>query len=198
MLTNYQKNNRVESTMSKTIIAVIGVLVIFFSIFLIGGISVISTYNQESVLKNLYDAKVKANSADFDNTWKKISQSYQVADSNKDALKEVFNGYATARTGTGSKDPAMLWIKEAIPNADLSIYKQVLNIITSSRDGWTDRQKELVDISRQYNQNLSVFPSNFVLKMFGFQYLDAKVITSTRTEQAFESGKDDDVDLKSK
>ena len=156
---------------------------------------VIGQYNNESSLKVLYDSKVKANSADFDNLWKKISQSYQVADANKDALKEVITGYATARTGPGAKDPAVAWVKEAVPNVDLSVYKQLLNIVTSSRDGWTERQKELVDVARQYNENLAVFPGNVILKMW-FQPIDAKVITSSRTEAAFESGKDDNVDLK--
>ena len=110
--------------MNKYLIAAIGVFVSLIVVLSIGTVYLTTTYNQEQQLKTLYDAKIKANSADFDNMWKKISQSYKVADANKEALKEVFTGYASARTGNGSKDPAMVWIKEAIPNADLTIYRK--------------------------------------------------------------------------
>ena len=64
--------------------------------------------------------------------------------------------------------------------------------VTSSRDAWTMRQVELVDISREYNQKLVTFPSNVILKMLGFQKIVPNVITSSSTEKAFETGKDDE------
>ena len=89
----------------------------------------------------------------------------------------------------------MNWIKEAIPSVDVSIYKDLMNIITSSRDEWTRNQVELVSIANEYNKMLAVFPSNVLLKMLGFERIEPKIITSTRTENAFKTGKDDDVEL---
>jgi LemA protein len=172
------------------IVMVVGIL----ALGLIGVVYGISTYNSAAKLKNTYEMKVKSNSGEFDNMWKQISQVTQIADSKKEAFKEVFNGYATARTPEGA-GKVMFWVKENAPNLDLSVYDKAQNIIVASRNGWTARQTELVDIAREYNQNLVTFPKNVFLGMFGFQKIDPKVITSSRTEKAFEDGKDDDVSL---
>ena len=155
----------------------------------------VSTYNTASRLHNLYDAKLVDNNSEFDNMYKKIAQTSQIPTAKKEALKEIFNGYATARTGNGDSGSLMKWVQESVPNVDLSEYKDIMNIITGSRDSWTNRQKELIDIARQYNEMLSVFPSNLLLQVLGFKKIDPKIVTSTRTEQAFATGKDDDLDL---
>lgn len=174
-------------------------LVLAGGVMLTGFVGVVwgvGTYNDEAALKNQYDSKVSANEASFDNMWKKIQQTSQVPDAQKNAFREIFEGYAKARSGNGNGGSVMNWIKEAIPNVKLDLYKNLLNIITGSRDEWTRNQIELVSISNQYNLKLSVFPSNFLLHALGFQKIDPKVITSTRTDAAFKTGKDDDVDLK--
>lgn len=155
----------------------------------------VSTYNSAGSLKNSYDMKVKDNSSEFDNMWKTIQQAVQIPEAKKDAFRQIYSEYANARTNK-SENQLMTWIKESTPpNPDLSTYDKVLNIIVSKRDGWTFRQKELVAIAEQYNQKLSVFPSNVFLGAFGFQKIDPKVITSARTEAAFQSGQDNDVEL---
>jgi hypothetical protein len=159
------------------------------------GIWAVGTYNGAATLKNQYTSKVSANEASFDNMWKKIQQTSQVPDAQKNALREIFEGYAAARTGVGGGGSVMNWIKEAIPSVDVSIYKDLMNIITSSRDEWTRNQVELVSIANEYNKMLAVFPSNVLLKMLGFERIEPKIITSTRTENAFKTGKDDDVEL---
>lgn len=164
----------------------------------LGGIGLIygvSTYNSQASLKNTYEMKVKDNSSEFDNMWKKISQVTQIADAKKEAFREIFNGYANARTPQDA-GRAMFWVKENAPNLDLSVYDKAQNIIVGSRDSWTFRQKELVGIAEAYNKNLVTFPKNFFLGMFGFQKIDPKVITSSRTEEVFRTGKDDDVNLR--
>lgn len=155
----------------------------------------IGTYNTQAKLKNTYEMKVKANSGEFDNMWKKISQVCQIADSKKEAFKEIFNGYATARTPEGA-GKVMYWVKENAPqNVNLDVFDKAQNIIVGSRDGWTMRQTEMVAIAEEFNKNLVTFPKNFFLSFFGFTKIDPKVITSSRTEKAFETGKDDDVSL---
>ena len=42
---------------------------------------------------------------------------------------------------------------------------------------------------------LARFPSNVLLKVLGFEPIVPKIVTSSRTERAFATGKDDDVDL---
>jgi hypothetical protein len=139
---------------------------------------------------------VSANEASFDNMWKKIQQTAQVPEAQKNALREIFESHASARTGSGQGGTVMNWIKESVPTVQLTSYDNLMNIITGSRDEWTRNQIELVSISNEYNQMLSVFPSNLFLRLFGFEKIVPKIITSTRTVEAFKTGKDDDVDLK--
>ncbi len=181
--------------MSKTILTLIVLAVIALGIGGCSAVYGVSTYNTAKRLHNMYDAKLVDNTSEFDNMWKKISQTAQIPEAKKDALKEIFNGYASARTGNGDGGSMMKWVQESIPNPDLSEFKDVMNIIVGSRDSWTNRQKELVDIARQYNEMLAVFPSNIFLGLFGMEKIDPKVVTSSRTDNAFKTGKDDDVDL---
>jgi len=181
--------------MNKTVLVIGGVVAASFALLaLILGFWLVGTYNGAATLRNQYQSKVFANQAEFDNMWKKIQQTAQVPEAQKDAFKEIFTSYATARTSEG-QGRMMTWIKEAVPHVNLSLYKNLLNIITGSRDGWTRNQVELVDIANSYNQKLSVFPGNVILPMMGFEKIVPKIISSTRTENAFTTGKDDDVNL---
>lgn len=179
----------------KTMLILVVIAVVAFVGLGCSAIYGISTYNTASRLHNLYDSKLLDNTSEFDNMWKKISQTAQIPNAKKDALKEIFEGYASARSGNSDGGQLMKWVQESVPNVDLSEYKDLMNIIVGSRDSWTNRQKELVDIARQYNEMLSVFPSNVFLGLFGMEKINAKVITSNRTDKAFDSGKDDDTDL---
>lgn len=159
--------------------------------------AVTTAYNKNVNLTSLYDAKLKSNEAEFDNMWKKISQVTQVSDSQKDALRQIFNEYAQARTTGGANDGSLMkWIKEVVPNVDVTVYKNLQNIIVSSRDSWTMHQNELIDIAREYNMFVRSFPNNLVAMAFHWQVIDAKVISSSRTKQAFETGVDDNVNIK--
>lgn len=169
-----------------------------FVIIAAGAIAVwgLSTHNRAASLRNLYESKEKANTASFDNMWKKIAQVTQVTDIQKEALMGIFVGYAQARNGGGGSGSFINAVREAIPTVDSATFTNLQNIITGSRDEWTANQIALVDISREYNLMLVQFPSSLLLSILNFKKIDPKVITSSRTENAFQAGKDDEVNLK--
>jgi hypothetical protein len=169
-------------------LAVIGTLVVG-SISILG--MAVSEFNGASQLRNQYEMKVSANSASYDNMWKKIKQVSNIPEQKKVAFQEILVNYADARTGDSKQ--LMTWVQESVPNLDLGIYDQIVNIITGSRDSWTMSQLELVSVAEQYNQKLSVFPGNFILPMMGFSKINPKVIISTKTQEVFASGLDDDI-----
>lgn len=155
---------------------------------------IISIRNDDAKLRNLIAAKQKDNESEFDNMWKKIKSVAQVTEAQKDALKEIFVEHAKARGGVGNTK-IMTWLKESVPNVDLSTYNNLQNIIVGSRDAWTQRQKELLDIKREHDNLIDVWPSGLVLGMMGREKVDITIVTSTRTTEVFKSGKDDDVDV---
>jgi len=183
--------------MSKTmkICAILGGLFLFFFVctcILVG--TGISTYNRAQELQNLISAKQKDNTSEYDNMWKKISQVSQVTEKDRSTLMDIFVKHADARTGDGGT-PVMNWIKESVPNVSSELFVQLNNTITSSRDKWTMRQKELLDFKREHDNLRTQFPSNVVCGIFGIQEVKVVIVTSSKTEKSFETGKDDDVNM---
>jgi len=181
--------------MSKNLIAaVVAVVALGVGALIVAG-SAVGFHNDETRLRNTVTAKQTANTTEFDNMWKKISQTAQVAEAQKNGLVEIFSSYASGRSSGEGSGQLMSWVQESVPNADLSTYEQVLNIITAARDTWTRNQKELVDLGRRHEDMISLFPGNVWAGIFNRESIDITVVTSTRTDEAFATGKDDDVTL---
>lgn len=87
----------------------------------------------------------------------------------------------------------MKWIKESNPQFETSLYMKLANTIESKRGEFKNAQTELLDIVRDYNTYISVFPNNLILS--GKQEIEPKLILSTKTNRAIETGVDDDVKL---
>jgi len=167
-----------------------------FVCFVFGGIF-INTSNSEIEIRSLIEAKQKDNKNEYDAMWKKIAQVAEVTEGQKNALMEIFTSYANARADKSS-NLAMRWIKESVPNVDTTTFNNLQNIITSARDSFVLRQKELIDLKREHDLLLRRFPSGVILQILGRKEISIQVITSTRTENTFESGTDDDINVFSK
>jgi len=182
--------------MSKSVVIGLGIMGIVVLVICVLGGSVIGTFNQEVSLRTTIEAKQKDNTSEFDNMWKKISQVAQVTEAQKNAVKEIIVGYASARSqGKNEEGSFINALHEAIPNVDTKAWANLQNIIVGSRDSFTMRQKELLDLSREHNKLLRTFPSNIVLGMLGKKEINITIVTSSKTEKTFETGKDDDVEL---
>ena len=182
--------------MNKVVASVLIALLVILtgSSFTFGGY-VISTLNTEAILANQIKTKQLNNKNIYDNMWKKISQTGQVSQQDRESLSKIFNSYAQARSGTGDNQAVMKWVQEAIPNIDNTTMVNLQNIIISSRNEFSRNQSELLDLANEHNTMFDVFPSNIVLSMFSRQKIDAKLVTSSRTENAFDTGKDDDTSV---
>lgn len=183
--------------MNKALIAVagfVGVGVLLAVVLLVMGISF---HNSEVTLRNTITAKQTDNKNQMDSMWKTIAQTAQVADKDRESLSSIFKEYAQARTGTGDSKPIMNWIKEAVPNVQVNsdVFKNLMNIITSQRDGFKFRQTELLDLGREHDNLIMKFPGNIFASVLGRKHIELVIVTSTRTENAFKTGKDDDTSV---
>lgn len=176
----------------KTILVGFLVVLVIVVFTTIGSVS--DLYNKEITLRNQIMAKQQENKSDFDNMWKKIKQVSGVSDKYKDGFAEILTSYTSGRKSE-SKNMMMQWGNEAVPNFDSSMYKQLNNIIVSSRDDFTLSQKQLIDLNRAHDNLLDTFPNNIIFHILGTKKIEIKVITSTKTESSFDSGKDDDLSL---
>lgn len=173
---------------------VIGTITIMFIMCICVVGKGINLYNAHITLKTQIEAKQKDNQAIFDNTWKKISQTVQVSDKYKDGLKEVLIAYTDGRS-KNSDTLLMDWTKEAVPTFDSSLYKQINNVIISSRDDFTKNQKMLLDLSQQHNRMIQTFPNNVYCMILHIKPIEIQIVTSTKTQETFTSGKEDNIRL---
>lgn len=150
--------------------------------------------NEEISLKQKIEAQQLATKTEFDNMKKKILQNNQVSDKYKNALIEVLTAYTEGRQVEGEQ-LMMKWSNEAVPTLSPDLYKQLCNIITSSRDKFTIEQKQLLDMQREYNILIQRFPNNIIFSMAGKEPIEVVIITSTSTENAYSTGKEDDLKL---
>jgi len=160
----------------------------------IGVVSMWVNYsNKEIQIRNLITAKMQDNQSEYDNMWKKISQVSQVAVKDRKSLMEIFNSYASSRSGNGDNKAVQKWIWEAVPNISQESFANLQNVITSSRDVWTMRQKELIDYKREHDNLRKLFPS--CIFVGNRPEIKIVIITSEKTENTFKTGKDNDVDV---
>lgn len=174
--------------------AIMGVVVI--GIVTVGGMYV-SYNNAESRQRNLIEAKQRDNSSELDNMMKKITQIAEVTNEGKKAIQDFVIGNSQARADGQGKGSLFAMVTEAVPdvNPTSNLFVNLMNTITASRDAWTMRQKELLDLGRVHNDMLTVFPSSFFTSLSGKEKIEIKIVTSTRALDAMESGVDNNIKL---
>lgn len=177
------------------VFAVLAVVVGIIAVSL--GFGILDFYNKEIALRTQYEAKTDANKADFDNVWKTISQVAQVPAKYREDFEGVYASYMQARAGGNTGEGTMLsFLKEAVPQYDgKELYTKVQTVVEAKREGWTTRQKELRDVKREHDMLLRSFPGAFYNLFLGREELVVVLVTSTRTDEAFGTGKDEQVDL---
>jgi len=172
------------------VVAVIVLAIVFWAV----GLS--NTYNKKFVSGKAFQQNSEIV---FDNTWKKIQQQAGVTTEYKEGFKEIYVELMDARykndAGAGQQT-LMKWVTEANPEFDASLYKTLMNTIEGSRNEFTMEQKKLIDIDRELKSMKVTFPNSLVLS--NKADLEIKLVTSAKTEHAFSTGEENDVELFSK
>jgi len=164
----------------------------FFALVLVG--MFISYSNREVLLRNQFSAQQKANEVVFDKVWKVIQQKAGVSSEYADKFRGIYTDIMDARYGKGD-GTLMKWITEQNPQFDAGLFKDLSLAIESNRTEFMRVQEKIIDIKREHDNLRMLFPSSVFLGIKGVKELEMKLVTSTRTERAFETGKDDDVEL---
>jgi hypothetical protein len=170
--------------------ALIGLFAVL-SVSLIG--SVISTGNQEVVLKNRFKQKIDERTAFYDKMWKTISQKSQISVKNDSSFAKNVNVIMAGR-----KDAPgifMKWVQESNPNANFAevskLYADLSRTIEGQRDGFFMQEKAIQDIVLAHDNIMTTFPSGFLLEHFmGRTRITYKPITSDVTDEVNRTGKD--------
>lgn len=191
--------------MNKTLITGLSALAILAAMATMG----ISSYNsmvdaEKGVIGVWRDSQIQ-----HDTFWKSVKETAQVTDAYKDAFMEAVTATADARYA--GKDPAVSLIMEANPTLDPATFVKVQQVIESGRREFAATQRTLVDRQRAYDAATERFPNNLFAGIMGFPrpltgeiapaddidgdgvktVLDYRIVTSTTTQEAFRTGRED-------
>lgn len=155
----------------------------------------VSASNSEVRLRNAVTAQQKANETSFDTCWKIIQQQAQVTDKYKDGFKEIYTGLMEGRHY--EKGGSLFkFVTEANPNFDVQLFVKLSTSIEAQRTVFKRDQQKLIDMKREHDNLLTTIPSTWFVG--SRPPVDIKIVTSSKTDDAFRSGKEDDINLSPK
>lgn len=184
--------------MSKGIIALIVVGVLGISavgVALAVGVWAMGVHNQAIGYETQFAAQVDANKSTYDKVWRILADKAGITEKYAGDFKAIYSDLMMNRYGApdkrGSGGSLMLWVQEKNPDFDIALYKDLSQSVEALRTEFDMVQKKMIDIKRVH-QNLRLQqPTALVLSVMGHKELELKMVTSTKTEKAFDSGKDD-------
>lgn len=146
--------------------------------------------NKEISLRTQIEAQQVALKNTYDAVWKIISGRAGVANEYKEAFRENYTAIMEGRYGEDGADSMLLFITESNPEFSPDLYKDVSSAIEVQRTKFANAQNALVDLKREHDTLLRTFPGSMMLA--GRKPVELQLVTSTRTEEVFEAGKEDE------
>jgi hypothetical protein len=167
------------------VVVVLGIVFLMFASF----------SNKEVTLRNQAKAQEEANKVIYDEVWKVLQQKAGILDKYADDFKSVYSSIFDERyQGENSgQSPAFKWIVEHNPSFSMEMYKDLSTAVEVYRGKFSRVQQRLIDIKREHDNLRMQIPSAWFVG--GKPELEITIVTSTKTERVFLSGKEDDIDL---
>ena len=173
-------------------IAVIAVIIIVA----LGVITTVGSYfnynNQEVALREQAEAQRGKVEGVHDAMWKIISQKAQVSQEYREGFDSIYTHIIAGRYSQGD-GTLMKWIKEANPNFDSSLYKDVMDAIEVQRTQFMKAQERMIDIKRQHTTLCKTYPGCWFIS--NKSEIEYTVVSSSQSKEVMESGIDDNVKL---
>lgn len=187
----------------------VSVLVFALSIWM----AMIGWYNDANAFENTTRAQWQSNQNSYDAFWKSVREVAQVPDKYKDDFKSVLVAETQAKYGPEGSKAAFQWLQDRQINFDASQYRKIQDVIESGRGDFKRSQDELLDKQRKVRDVTLSYWGSMMARHYGFPraisgklappsdadgdgkltVLDYPIVTSGRTQKAFDEGKDDEV-----
>lgn len=166
-------------------------------------------------LEAAVSAQYQANQNKYDEMWKVIQETAQVPDKYKDDFKEVLDTEVPAKYGPNGSKALFQWFEDRDLKLPEGIYARVQDVIEGNRAEFRQNQDIILDQQRAYRAHLGRFGHGFLARIGGFPrpvsgthapsrdtdgdgkmtVFDYEIVTSARTAKAFESSRDDKIDV---
>lgn len=177
-------------TVTKVLI-VSGFVLAFFGIVI--GLMHMNYNNNEKSLRSQTVAQLKVCKISFDNMWKILHTEAKVPDQYKEAMKEIYIPLMEGRYGDEKGGTLMKWVQEHNPTFDSKVYTNLMASIEAERKSFFHQQERLIDLDREHHNALVLAPSSWFVS--DTSEVKFTIITSTKTEKVYETGKEDDIEL---
>lgn len=164
--------------------------------FLVG--SYFSYANKAAEIENLLITKRDDNKNVMAGYSTKIKEIAQTAHLGTDAQMKLIELANKSRYGDSGSKASVSFITEQNPNIDMSLLKNMQQVIEAERTRFTTVQTEMLDIRRSYKTMLSKPYDSFWLHLAGFPKIDFKdfdVISNSYTDKSFEEKRAEAIDL---
>jgi len=181
--------------MSKSLIAVLVLIVALLGLGGLVGIAWMNTTNQAVQLESQFKAQIEANKSTYDKMWKILSQKAQITDKYSEDFRKSYESIMQGRYGNNQnfQGSLMQWIQERNPTLSPEMYRDLSQAVESYRGEFDEAQKRMIDIKREHDVLRLSFPSRIFAG--GRPELELKLVLSSRTNATFESGTDDSVSV---
>lgn len=143
---------------------------------------------REVAMRSAIEAQQDSNKASHDTMWKILKDQAGVTDEYKEAFEKIYPQLISGRYQ--DKGLLLKFVTESNPTFDTSLYKKLMASIEAERKTFLRDQKKLRDLKREHDILLKSPPSSWFLA--GKQPIDVVLVTSDRSEAAFETGKDNE------
>lgn len=170
------------------LIAVIGVFIVVALLF--GG-GCISYNNKSQRLRNLASAKQDESKVIFDKTWKTVKAQAGIAEKYTETLKDIVLGTMQGRYGANGSKALAQFIHEQNPNIDSSIFTKIMTTVEANNAEFLAAQKDLIGVKNSHSDLITTFPGS--LLVMDKTPIKIQLVTSERTDNAFQTGQDNDV-----
>lgn len=180
------------------------VLAVLASIALVAGSFVlygVGVYNQANSYEQALVAEQANNKNILSNYGKKVAESVQVPAMQRDDFVKVVKAQMEGRYGPNGSGATMQWIKENNVALDSKVYTSIQRMIESGRNEFSTGQTKLISIKQEYTTVLGSVPRGFVMKLVGYPKVnlnDFNIVSDDRTDKAFETHKEEAIQLRSK
>lgn len=176
--------------MKKILIVIIATIL---GISVISGISLYFSYNNHEIsLRNEAEAQRGKIEGLHDKMWKVISQKAQITQEYTESFDTIYTHIMSERYDSGDGS-LMKWIKEANPQFDGSLYKDVMQSVEVLRTEFQKGQERMLDIIREHTDLCAHYPGKwFISNTTPIEYT---VVSSSRSKVVMDTGLDDDVSV---
>lgn len=183
---------------SAALAIVVAILVLFFGIAAIAGIS----WYSAAKIGNEMEQSVKFSHRDLNQVLGqysiKVQEAAKVPAKYQERLEQTLTSVMTARMGEGGMQADWAWLQEAGVPYDASMDRQLSQIIEAGRTEFQNKQTLFLDKKRGYQTALGSPWQGMWLSVAGYPKIDMDdydVVTSAHSDESFRTGQDKAVEF---